>query len=124
LISDSLVLRRAAKAEYGDDNVLTDLERKPMHPDCRYHNPEDCDKEQVDLAMAHGMGQLFTFSMANYHVVPKESGFGRLGAWMSGKWANVYELGGEDGGGGVADGSCDVSRPTTPKESSEAWAGG
>lgn len=115
LNSDSLLLRRSAYEVFGSSKVLTDLDRKPVHPDCRYHNPEECETEAQNAAMVHAMGQLFTSSMADYHISAKESGFGRLAAWMSGRWDNMYEL---DFGA-----SCDPHHPTSVADSAVTWAG-
>jgi hypothetical protein len=115
IISDSLLLRQAAVATYGS-KVLTDLERKPVHTDCQRFSPSECTKEAVDLAMVHSIGQMYTFSMADYHILPGSRGFGRLGAWLSGRWNNLYEL--QD-----AKSSCDPREPTTQSASSRHMAG-
>lgn len=115
LTSDSLLLRKAAADEYGD-KILTDLERKPVHPDCRSFNPEECQEDAMNLAMVHSIGQMFTFSMADYHILPQNRGFARVGAWLSGRWKNVYELPDDDS-------LCDPATPTDPEASSVLWAG-
>lgn len=113
LTSDSSTLRKAAAEQFGA-KLLTDTERKAVHPDCTSNNPREC--QSVELAMVHAMGQLFTFSMADYHIVTRNSGFGRLGAWMSGHWDNIYEL-------TNADSTCEPSQPTSAAASAATWAG-
>ncbi|KAG2437027.1 hypothetical protein HYH02_011458 [Chlamydomonas schloesseri] len=85
------------------------------HPDCKTHH-EDCRKELMEQSMIHSIGQLFTFSMVDFHIVTLNSGFGRLGAWLSGKGA-IYEL---DLG---AASSCDPDKPTPLERSAIVWAG-
>jgi hypothetical protein len=115
VMSDSLALRQAAKEKFGE-KVLTDLGTKVVHPDCKTHNPEACSVGAMNLSMQHSLGQLFTFSLADYHIYTRDSGFGRLGAWASGKRANLFELPpGEKE-------TCDPHKPTTHGQSADTWA--
>jgi hypothetical protein len=124
LISDALQLRVAAKQKYGD-KLLTDTATATQHVDCRTFNPESCSKEAMDLSIQHSIGQLLTFSLADFHIVVKESGFGRLGAWMSGKFDNLFEFDVVEKWGipppdfTVA---CNPLKPTTYELSSRTWA--
>ena len=36
--------------------------------------------------------QLHLFSMADYHIITPNSGFGLLGAWLSNSWHNIYSV--------------------------------
>jgi hypothetical protein len=89
--SDSVVLRIAAKEKYGD-KVLTDTTLKMVHPDCKGQNPGACGQSSMDASFQHSLGSMITFAMLDYHVVTVDSGFGRLGSYMSGRWGNDYEL--------------------------------
>lgn len=90
-MADALPLRKAAKLKYGS-KLLTDIATVTQHPDCRKHNPASCNKEAMDLSIQHSLGQLFTYSLADFHIMPQDSGFGRLGAWMSGRYDNIFEF--------------------------------
>jgi hypothetical protein len=35
---------------------------------------------------------MLTFSLTDYHIITQSSGFGRVGAWLSGRWGNIFEL--------------------------------
>jgi hypothetical protein len=37
-------------------------------------------------------GEMLTFSLTDYHIITQSSGFGRVGAWLSGRWGNLFEL--------------------------------
>jgi hypothetical protein len=92
LNADSHALRKAAKAKYGS-KLLTDTETVMRHPDCRHSPGHHCKSAAfMDELMIHSMGAMLTFSKADYHVISQYSGFGRLPAWLSGKWDNVYEI--------------------------------
>lgn len=65
LMADALPLRAAAKRKYGA-KVLTDTTTVTQHPDSRQHNPASCNKAAMDLSIQHSIGQLFTFSLADY----------------------------------------------------------
>lgn len=117
LNSDSQQLRKAAKAKYGQKLVVDDM-LEMIHPDC-FQNTKDgthaCQQAQMDLAFQHSLGAMLTFSLADYHVISSNSGFGRMGAWLSGKWNNIYEI--------EAGQRCAADRPTTPQESASRGAG-
>jgi hypothetical protein len=82
LLADSFSVRLAAKHRYGN-KLIVDVSRRNLHP-LRYvellhlQNQSDLVESQVSAA-----GDILSFSLADYHVVTKESGFGRIGAWLS-----------------------------------------
>lgn len=124
LISDALPLRVAAKKKYGD-KLLTDTATATQHVDCRTFNPEACSKDAMDLSIQHSIGQLLTFSMADFHITSKESGFGRMGAWMSGKYGNMYEFDVVEKWGIPPPNftvACNPHKPTSHETSSRTWA--
>jgi hypothetical protein len=124
LTADAMPLRVAAKAKYGA-KLLTDTTTVTQHPDCWSHNPESCNKAAMDLSIQHAIGQLSTFSMADFHIMPKESGFARLGAWMSGKYDNLFEFDVTEKWGIPPPSlttACDPKKPTTYEFSSRSWA--
>lgn len=87
LIADSLPLRLAAKRKYGD-KLITDVVTKPMHSDCEINRIGACNIETVSEALRLAAGDILSLSFADYHVLTKDSGFGRVGAWLSSAHAN------------------------------------
>jgi hypothetical protein len=125
LNSDSQQLRKAAKTVYGD-KLITDDELKMTHPDCHQDKPKgansssttDCEQAAMDEALQHSLGAMLTFSMTDYHVITKGSGFGRLGAWLSGRWGNIFNI--VRGQGSV---QCQPSKPIPPEQSAFHYSG-
>jgi hypothetical protein len=127
LNSDSQQVRKAAKAVYGD-KVITDDELKMTHPDCHQDQPYSnlnssssnsstaCHQAAMDEALQHSLGAMLTFSMTDYHIITKASGFGQLGAWMSGRWGNIYQV-------VRGQGTCSPGKPTPPQESAFHYSG-
>jgi hypothetical protein len=62
------------------------------------------------------VGQLLAFSLADFHVYTSESGFGRVGAWLSFGWHHHYAIG--DGKRACGAGDYDDLRVDATK-----WAG-
>jgi hypothetical protein len=124
LMSDALPLRAAAKQRYGA-KLLTDTSTVTQHADCKSFNPGACSKDAMDTAIQHSIGQLLTFSLADFHIMSKESGFGRMGAWMAGRYDNLFEFDVVEKWGipppAFAD-ACNPQRPTTYEKSSRTWA--
>ncbi|CAM9943691.1 unnamed protein product [Phaeothamnion confervicola] len=107
-MSDSHVLKTAAASRFGS-KLLTDGELRMVHPDCKMHNAGNCAAQEMEASMQHSIGQLLTFSLADYHVYTKESGFGRLGAWLSGKeGGNLFPISTRHSG------TCNPRSPTPP----------
>jgi hypothetical protein len=134
LNSDSQQLRKAAKAVYGD-KLVTDDDLKMTHPDCHQGSSSSsssssngtagggsssssaaCEQAAMEEALQHSLGAMLTFSMADYHVISKASGFGRLGAWMSGRWGNIYQV-------VKGQGACTPGKPVPPHESAFHYSG-
>eukprot|EP00878_Enallax_costatus_P034099 GHUV01037724.1.p1 GENE.GHUV01037724.1~~GHUV01037724.1.p1 ORF type:complete len:222 (-),score=30.36 GHUV01037724.1:334-999(-) len=114
-MSDSLDLSKAVQQKYGS-KVLTETKFRPGHVDCRLskNNPHACDTSEVNLALQHALGQIMTFSKADYHVYSRHSGFGRVGAWLSGKHDNLFEIGEST--------QCDPMKPAMPSKSAHQWS--
>jgi hypothetical protein len=92
LLSDNGSFRRAAKERYGE-KLLTDTALQAMHTDCKRNgNPTLCSESTMNVALQHSIGSMLAFSLADYHVISRKSGFGRLGAWLSGRWSNMHEI--------------------------------
>ena len=88
LTSDSLAVRRLAKDRLGD-KLLTEVDTLSNHIACEVGN---CDPDQQASALRRAVGDLLSFSMADYHVYSMNSGFGRLGAWLSFSWHHHYTI--------------------------------
>ncbi|GBG00487.1 hypothetical protein Rsub_13306 [Raphidocelis subcapitata] len=115
LNADSHTLRVAAKEKYGE-KLLTDTETVMRHPDCRLSGEKSCASLAMDTLMVHSIGAMLTFSKVDYHVITHFSGFGRLPAWLSGKWDHIYEIHpGESG--------CNPGQPTPFSTSANNVAG-
>ncbi|WIA34815.1 hypothetical protein OEZ86_013113 [Tetradesmus obliquus] len=118
VISDSGAFRRAARQKYGD-KVLTDDELQLMHVACHLNDdPSLCQQSNLESAVQHSVGEMLSFSLTDYHIITQNSGFGRVGAWLSGRWGNIYEL-----APGIKDAArvC-PRRPTGPKKSANHWS--
>lgn len=114
-MSDSIDLSKAVQRRYGS-KVLTETKYKPEHVDCKVYKrkPEACNTSMVNQALQHALGQMLTFSKADYHVYSTNSGFGRAGAWISGKHDNLFGVGGLT--------KCNPKKPATPSESAHQWS--
>ena len=117
MMSDSLALRRLAKARLGD-KLLTDIETTTAHVAC---NRGTCVPEQQGLALRYAVGDLITFSMADFHIYSKKSGFGRIGAWMSLNWHHHYEIDINNPQKGHR--TCGVDSYNALKEDARTWTG-
>lgn len=120
LNSDSQQLRRAAKVTYGS-KLITDDELKMTHPDCHQDRPEGnssaaCQQAAMDVALQHSLGAMLTFSLTDYHIISKASGFGRLGAWLSGRWNNIYQV-------VKGQGTCSPGKFVPPEQSAYHYSG-
>lgn len=116
LNSDSQQVRKAAKAVYGD-KLITDDELMMTHPDCHQGKEKSaCEQAAMDSALQHSLGAMLTFSMTDYHIITKSSGFGRLGAWLSGRWGNIYQI-------TKGQGTCTAGKPIPPSESAFTYSG-
>eukprot|EP00271_Cylindrocystis_brebissonii_P005362 TRINITY_DN17373_c0_g1_i1.p1 TRINITY_DN17373_c0_g1~~TRINITY_DN17373_c0_g1_i1.p1 ORF type:complete len:502 (-),score=81.35 TRINITY_DN17373_c0_g1_i1:458-1963(-) len=111
-ISDSLTLRKKVNEEIGE-KLLVNIEQKTIHPNCAFYGPGACEDEakakgkggeDVSLALtpaAAGLigaaAQLLAFSQTRYQVITQQSGFGRIGAWLSifkhRESLQIYEIG-------------------------------
>ncbi|KAF6253796.1 hypothetical protein COO60DRAFT_1703665 [Scenedesmus sp. NREL 46B-D3] len=101
LLSDSGEFRRAAKAKYGD-KLLTDTDLTAAHSSCWANRGRTtrgevlssgaCSPELTERVMQHAVGSMLALSLADFHIMTKASGLGRVAAALSGKWNNMHEL--------------------------------
>jgi hypothetical protein len=92
LLSDNGSFRRAAKDRYGD-KILTDTALQAVHTDCKRNRDATlCSESTMNVALQQSIGSMLALSLTDYHVISRKSGFGRLGAWLSGRWANMHEI--------------------------------
>lgn len=87
LVTDSMPLRLAAKDFYGS-RLITDLIHKPEHSNCAISHVSNCSAEVVAHAMHVAAADIISVSLADFHIAPQYSGFGRVGAWLSASHAN------------------------------------
>lgn len=109
LASDSLRLRQLATAKYGD-KILTDVATSYAHGNCK---GEECDKRGN---LVHAVGQMYAMAKCDYHIYRKETGFGRMGAWLSQRLNNLYVM--DD-----APRKCGPHDATLHENDSEVWSG-
>lgn len=86
LISDSLQLRRAAADALGA-KLLTSL-WTPLRHTRYFRGPADQQQESFRAAVA----EAWLFSLTQYQVVGRNSRFGSLGAFMSGRFHQAYTI--------------------------------
>lgn len=87
LISDSLHLRREAAEALGG-KLLTSLEVPMQHSRWR-----GVSKDKVVGAFRTAAAEMWLFALADYHIMSRRSGFGRIGSYMSGRWHQLYAVG-------------------------------
>ncbi len=84
--SESLKLRQWAKNTYGD-RIVTDTQTSGVHSAghkeaCQNESdPKICQQKFLDDAMVQASSQLYAASLADYHIISRDSGFSRLGAY-------------------------------------------
>lgn len=117
MMSDSLALRRLAKSRLGP-KLLTDVDTSTAHVAC---NSGTCIPERQGLALSYAVGDLMTFSMADFHVYSRDSGFGRIGAWMSLHWHHHYEIDVSDSHKGYR--KCGIDEYDALKGDARIWSG-
>lgn len=120
LISDALPLRLAAPKTFSSEKLLTDTVAASWHTDCFVHNHKACGAKTMERATQEALGGMLAFSMTDYQIMPKSSGFSRVGAWLSGKPGNSFEFDLDP----TPDLStvCDPHKPTPPEESANTWS--
>lgn len=87
LLSASLSLRQQAKALYGD-KLLTDITTSVLHTDFSLATEDK--KALANETMRQALGEMVTFSLNDYFVYTKYSGFAQMGAFIAGKRRNKY----------------------------------
>eukprot|EP01001_Neometanema_parovale_P005940 NODE_2335_length_1445_cov_220.610439_g2218_i0.p1 GENE.NODE_2335_length_1445_cov_220.610439_g2218_i0~~NODE_2335_length_1445_cov_220.610439_g2218_i0.p1 ORF type:complete len:451 (+),score=52.96 NODE_2335_length_1445_cov_220.610439_g2218_i0:56-1354(+) len=118
--SDSLTVRKLALARWGD-KILTNNDTVYIHGDCgATDDPRKstggCDRKNRGLSIQYSVGQLYALAMCDYHIHRINSGYGRFGAWISGRWRNMYSMNVEEHG-------CHHDNYDTLEWSSATWAG-
>ena len=83
LVSDSVEVRKQAKAKYGD-LLMTKL-------DSPGHSKHTTGTEQIQ-AMIYAAGEHWLFGMADYHIISNMNSFGKSGALRSRKWHSIYQM--------------------------------
>jgi hypothetical protein len=116
LVSDSLSLRKSAQAEFGD-KVLTDTEAAALHIEkCKSMDGAECNDDLRKRAVQLAARDLLLLSYTSAHVLSKNSGFGRLGAFLSNAIDPHIAFGGE----GAA---CKLRGRTSDPALTKSWSG-
>ena len=117
LISDSLSLRLAAHEHYGDKLIVEKI--KAMHLDCAMTNMT-CSNSGQNMSMIMAAGEMLAFSLADYHVTGKNSGFARSGTWLSIQplpRTHIFTIEGKQNR------SCAIGKHSKAEEESRRWSG-
>jgi len=99
---------------------VTDTETQPLHVDCNNPGVGRCaGQRQVQvLAMQTAVADIMTFAMTDVQVITHDSGFGRIGGWLSGRTKAIWEL----GSNGAYGGRC-TQPPVVAENIANAWSG-
>jgi hypothetical protein len=90
LISDSLYLKRIAKAKYGD-MLLTDTETLPSHWIYLTRNGnKNHTWNQLLISMKQSVIDMYLFSLMDYQIITTESGYGKVGSLIGSR--NIDQL--------------------------------
>ncbi|KAG5176626.1 hypothetical protein JKP88DRAFT_249398 [Tribonema minus] len=90
--SDSALLRAHLLHEYGKDTVVTRL-GGVVHTDCSHATPgAQCQEEDLATAVRSAAGTIWAMAMTDYQIVTVSSRFGRVAAWLTMGWHNLYEI--------------------------------
>jgi hypothetical protein len=87
LITDSMKLRRLAKEALAP-KLLTSLDVYLQHSRVQRGVPDD----ELRQGFVSAAAEIWLFSLTNYQIITLHSGFGRLGAYMSGRFHQVYDI--------------------------------
>jgi hypothetical protein len=87
LISDSVRLRQLAAAALGP-KLVTSLDVPVQHSRMQESMRDALARRGFQSAAA----EMWLFSLTNYQIITLHSGFGRLGAYMSGRFHQVYDI--------------------------------
>jgi hypothetical protein len=88
--SDSATLRKLILQRFGADKVVTQTEHFE-HGGCQHKN-ESCAEQALATSIVMASGQLWSMAMTDYQIFTRDSGFGRVGAWLSMRWHNMYAM--------------------------------
>ena len=114
LMSDSITVRQAAKVRLGE-KLFTDTQMPSLHIGCV--DGGSCQAERQIKALRLAVGDMLSFSMADYHVYSDNSGFGRMAAWRSHTWHHQYAI-----KGGTSR-SCGINDYDDLRRDARAWSG-
>lgn len=136
LISESKSIRLWAKQQY-EDKIITDTDKDPVHSDCgRHHNINKrkheefirfvraCNRDSVlAYSIQRAAADIHAFSLADYHIITEESGFGKIAALSKlTEEHKIYQMCRHLRGGCIT--SCGRDQPYTSfQKLATEWAG-
>jgi hypothetical protein len=116
LVSDSLALRRAAVKSYGAHKVWTHLSSTIEHSS---KEQSEFNQQRVTLSgFKLAAAEWYMFSMTDFQVITKQSGFGRSAAMLRAKPHSVYTIVKSDFAS-----RCDAGSFTPMHDLGSHWAG-
>ena len=101
LTSDSKHLRELAVAKYGTDKLVTDALTAYVHGDCgaeEHKNRTGCDakSDERSNSIVSAVGQVYAMAKCDYHIYKLNTGFGRVGAWLSRRSNHIFLMPSQD----------------------------
>jgi hypothetical protein len=88
LLTDSQDIRRGA-VKYLGDQVVTMRDAMLAHT---LYVPSGADDSKAARILRFAAAETWLFSLMDVHVISQLSGFGRMGAMMSGNWDHIVQL--------------------------------
>jgi hypothetical protein len=101
--TESALLRQRFLERYGPAKVITRLNQAShillacsaiVGAKNITESPEACSEAAMDASLVEAVGTVWGMAMCDFHVITVNSGFGRVAAWLSARWHNIYELDG------------------------------
>jgi hypothetical protein len=91
LVSDSVHIRQLAREKFGDKLVTNVGKAKVQHIGVNRNaeEKEEASKRPIFVAAA---GEIWLFSLADFHVISRFSGYGRVGAFWSKRPHSTYTI--------------------------------
>ncbi|EWM20209.1 hypothetical protein Naga_100946g2 [Nannochloropsis gaditana] len=92
LVSDSLRLKELALMKFGQDLVVTSTEPS-RHVLCAKDGLTDCNESgEMAESLAAAAADMMGLAETDYIILTRQSGFGKVAAWLNMRWHNVWWL--------------------------------
>jgi hypothetical protein len=92
LVSDSLRLKELALEKFGQELVVTSTEPS-RHVLCAKDGLTDCNESgEMAESLAAAAADMMGLAETDYIILTRQSGFGKVAAWLNMRWHNVWWL--------------------------------